>query len=104
MEEAHCLCRSGWWRCDDPLGPMDAGMAPRCIEVDASSFAPCPASMAAAQGGGCDEIQRACFYEGELCTDGVTKLDYCVCLRGASGDLTYACAAPPCGPAGYRRW
>lgn len=99
LEDAHCMCQDARWRCYDPVGPINAGSAPRCINPGSSSLAPCPSSMGAAQGAACDLIERACFYEGDLCADGVTKLDYCLCQGSTSGSMAYACFSLPCSPA-----
>jgi hypothetical protein len=98
LEDVHCLCEGARWRCYDPVGLIDPGDAPRCINPGSSNSVPCPSSMGAAQGAACDRMQRACFYEGDLCADGVTKLDYCLCQRSASGGMAYACSDVPCGP------
>jgi hypothetical protein len=97
MEDVHCVCQEGQWRCFDPIGLMAPGSAPRCIEPG-SPIAACPSSMSSATGAACSEIERACFYEGAVCESGVTKLDYCLCLRSDGGSMAYTCFSLPCGP------
>jgi hypothetical protein len=98
-ELVRCTCRGSRWACADPLGPIDAGDAPRCVDPASPPTEPCPASMEIGEGDACAEIGRACFYRGQLCADGVTMLDYCDCGRDADGALVYSCVEVPCPPA-----
>lgn len=93
---ARCTCRAARWRCDDSVGLVPADAGPRCVNPASPTSDPCPASVRAGQGAPCDELGKACFYDGQLCTDGVTRLDYCECQRDASGSFAYACTIVPC--------
>jgi hypothetical protein len=99
FELVQCTCRSSRWSCRDPVGPLEAGESPRCKRSTApAAEEPCPSTTRAAQGTACPAIGRTCFYEGQHCPDGTTKLDDCACKRDDAGALVYVCVQPVCGP------
>jgi hypothetical protein len=91
-----CTCRASRWSCRDATGDLPAGASPRCVDPDPPAQEPCPPTMREAQGGGCTNMGRACFYDGDLCESGITKLDYCSCKRAKEGSLAYACRHVRC--------
>jgi hypothetical protein len=97
FELVQCTCRASRWRCSDSVGPLEAGVAPRCVAPPPPSKEPCPSSMELAQGTACDDLGRHCYFEGELCDSGITMLDYCSCARHG-GALAYACRRLSCSP------
>lgn len=98
FELVQCTCRGSRWACSDPVGPLDAGDEARCIAPPPPSKEPCPSTLPAGQGTACDDLGRQCFYEGEVCDSGITKLDYCSCSRDDAGALKFACLRVPCSP------
>jgi hypothetical protein len=98
FELVRCTCQEQRWRCVDPVGPLDAGAAPRCIDPGPAASDPCPDTIYGAQGSACTAVGRSCFYEGERCPDGIAKLDFCDCRHYGSGPLTYSCYLLPCSP------
>jgi hypothetical protein len=98
FELVQCTCRGARWSCADPIGPLEAGLPPRCIAPAPTSKEPCPPSMKAADGATCDDFGRRCYYEGELCDSGITLLDYCSCGHLDGGALAYACRSLSCSP------
>jgi hypothetical protein len=90
-----CTCRGSRWGCKDSVGDLATGAAPRCVDPGPAAQDACPATMRVAQGSACTGIGRACFYEGERCSSGIKKLDYCSCRR-KDGGLAYACRRVRC--------
>jgi hypothetical protein len=92
-----CTCKSARFECQDPIGLLPPGDAPRCLSTDPKKFY-CPISMALAQGLTCTENGQSCFYEGAMCSDGLIKLNYCECSPDGFGGFEFACHIVPCEP------
>jgi hypothetical protein len=98
-EEVRCTCEDSRFHCYDPVGPLLAGESPRCTSTNPEGGpAPCPPTMVLAQGLSCAEVGRSCYYDGEVCPDGTTKLDYCQCKADGAGGFTFVCGVVPCAP------
>lgn len=98
-QEVVCTCKSSRFECHDPIGLLPPGDAPRCLSTDPKKFY-CPESMALAQGLTCTANGQSCFYDGEVCANGLTKLNYCECSPDGfgGGGLVFACHIVPCEP------
>jgi hypothetical protein len=90
-----CMCKSSRFECQDPIGLLPPGRSPRCISNDPPKYY-CPASMDLAEGLSCDELGEACYYEGAVCADGLTKLNYCECEADGHGGHTFGCHILEC--------
>jgi hypothetical protein len=90
-----CTCESAQFDCQDPIGLLPPGHAPRCLGNDPAKYY-CPPSMVLAGGLTCDELGESCYYDGEVCKDGLTKLNYCECEPNGHGGHTFACHIVPC--------
>jgi hypothetical protein len=99
MQQANCTCKSAHFVCQDPIGLLPPGHAPRCLSNDPMPFY-CPESMFLAEGLTCDELGESCFYEGTVCADGLTKLNYCECEPDGHGGHTFECHVVACNDLG----
>ena len=99
MQTTSCMCKSSHFECQDPIGLLPPGHAPRCLSNDTPPFY-CPASMFLAEGLTCNVVGESCFYEGALCADGLTKLNYCECAPDGHGGHTFACHIVACNDLG----
>jgi hypothetical protein len=90
-----CTCQASRWRCRDSVGALDPGALPRCVDPSPTEDE-CPASIPSAQGAACSTLGRLCFYEGQRCSNRITKLDFCTCKRTRAGTMTYFCGYVRC--------
>ena len=90
-----CMCKSARFECQDPIGLLPPGHSPRCLGNDPQKYY-CPASMALAEGLTCAELGESCYYDGEKCANGVTKLNYCECEPDGHGGHVFACHILAC--------
>jgi hypothetical protein len=97
-QQVRCTCERLRFRCYDSVGLLEPGASPRCLNGSPPPTEPCPTTVDTGQGVTCPDIGKACFYDGQVCADGVTKLDYCQCKPASGGTLAYQCARVPCGP------
>jgi len=56
--------------------------------------------MRLAEGLTCDELGQSCFYEGTVCMNGLTKLNYCDCEPDGHGGHTFGCHLVACDDLG----
>jgi hypothetical protein len=99
MQTTNCTCKSAHFECQDPIGLLPPGHAPRCLSNDTDPFY-CPASMSLAEGLTCNVVGESCFYEGSVCADGLTKLNYCECVPDGHGGHTFGCHIVACNDLG----
>jgi hypothetical protein len=99
MQDTNCTCKSAHFECEDPIGLLPPGHAPRCLSNDTAPFY-CPASMFLAEGLTCNVVGESCYYEGSTCADGLTKLNYCECEPDGHGGYTLECRIVACNDLG----
>jgi hypothetical protein len=96
-QQTVCTCKSSRFECSDPIGLLPPGHAPRCLSTDPKKFY-CPESMALAEGLTCTANGQSCFYDGAVCSNGLTKLNYCECAPDGFGGFVFGCHVVPCEP------
>jgi hypothetical protein len=97
-EQVRCTCKDSRFDCHDPVGPLRASEQPRCVNNDADAADPCAPTLFLADGLACTEVGQSCFYDGAVCGDGRTMLDWCQCKADGSGGFAFMCAVVPCNP------
>jgi hypothetical protein len=96
-EQTVCTCMGARFECQDPIGLLPPGDAPRCRSNDPKKLY-CPMSFGLAEGLTCNENGQSCYYVGVKCPDGVTKLNYCECGPDGFGGYVFACHVLLCNP------
>jgi hypothetical protein len=97
VQQTVCTCESAHFRCQDPIGLLPPGHDPRCLSNDPSQYY-CPASMGLANGLTCNLVGEDCYYDGAMCADGLTKLNYCQCQPSGQGGHVFQCHIVSCEP------
>jgi hypothetical protein len=97
-QQVRCACESAQFYCQDSIGPIALNGTPRCMGDDSGGDSDCPATMELGQGSACNRLGKSCYYVGALCSNGITKLNFCQCKPNGDGTMSYACAVVPCTP------